>query len=155
MAAAEAADTKEGLSGRAGEVPSAVRSVVKSPRLQAQPHGRLSHIGGAAHRKLVLRGVAKLSRCGRGCSRGLGREDFADGVAAAVAAEKVGRNFGWAGGGPSAGKVGRELSAPAGAATWDAQHTGSSCGETFEIAAGVAAAAAADTKEGLSVTTGE
>ncbi len=63
---------------------------------------------------------------------------------AAEAAEKVGKTFGKGWGIAFGGEVGRELSAPAGAATWEAQHNRSSCGEAFGDSAGVAAAAAVD-----------
>ena len=42
----------------------------------------------------------------------------------------------------------REISAPAGAATSEVEHTGSSCGEVIGNAAGVAAAAAAENPRG-------
>ena len=70
----------------AGEWPSARRSVVNLPRLQAQPHRRCSTTEARTDR------VWKRSRCGCGCSRG-----------------HEGRSFGWAGEEPSAGKSGVNL----------------------------------------------
>ncbi len=45
-------------------------------------------------------------------------------------------------------RQGREISAPAGAATSEVEHAGSSCGEVIGNAAGVAAAVAAENSRG-------